>query len=72
MARSTCPKCSASRFEVSEQEPAHSNFKLMFVQCASCGAVVGTLDYFNIGNMLAQQNEAIKRIAERLEVPVKL
>ena len=29
-----------------------SQFKLMFVQCVSCGAVVGVTDYYNIGNLL--------------------
>lgn len=52
MAISTCPKCESTIFEIRENSPRNSNFKFIFVQCASCGAVVGAMDYFNIGTML--------------------
>ena len=29
-----------------------SNFSLTFIQCASCGGVVGVMDYYNIGQLL--------------------
>ena len=54
MAYSTCPKCTNSRFEIVENEPTGSNFKLMFVQCNSCGAVVGVTDYYNVGALLQE------------------
>ena len=52
MAFSTCVKCGNSTFEVAENSPRGSNFKLMFVQCSACGGVVGVMDYYNVGNML--------------------
>ncbi|MGN6196936.1 MAG: hypothetical protein ACTHOB_18490 [Ginsengibacter sp.] len=52
MAYSKCPKCENGFFEVSENSPSKSNFKLMFVQCSKCGTVVGTMDYWNIGTLL--------------------
>lgn len=52
MARATCVKCDSNNFEVVENTPRTSNFNLLFVQCASCGGVVGGMDYFNIGSML--------------------
>lgn len=52
MARSTCPKCDSHNFELVENCPSESNFKFMFVQCVSCGAVVGVMDYYNIGAKL--------------------
>ncbi|MHB8063851.1 MAG: hypothetical protein ACYDG2_14675 [Ruminiclostridium sp.] len=52
MAWSTCPKCNSHNFEVVEKSPSVSNFKLMFVQCLYCGAVVGVMDYYNIGQRL--------------------
>jgi len=61
MATSTCIKCGSTRFEVKEASPLHSNFKLYFVQCAQCGAVVGTMDYLNIGYF-------IKKIADKLGI----
>lgn len=52
MAYSKCPKCENGFFEVSENSPSKSNFKLMFVQCSKCGTVVGAMDYWNIGTLL--------------------
>jgi uncharacterized Zn finger protein len=52
MAMSTCPKCPNSSFELVENTPRHSEFKLSFIQCSSCGAVVGVLDYYNIGQLI--------------------
>ena len=52
MAVSTCPKCESTVFEIKEHEPRGSSFKYGFVQCAACGAVVGVMDFFNIGGML--------------------
>jgi uncharacterized Zn finger protein len=61
MAASICPRCAKPFFEVVEREPRDSNFKLLFVQCSSCGAVVGVLDHFNIGSL-------IHDLAEKLHV----
>jgi predicted nucleic-acid-binding Zn-ribbon protein len=52
MALSTCVKCGGSSFEISHVSPTGSNFKLMFIQCSSCGGVVGVMDFYNIGQSL--------------------
>lgn len=52
MAQPTCVKCGCTAFEIKEHTPRDSNFILNFVQCYSCGGVVGVLDYHNIGAML--------------------
>lgn len=52
MAQSKCPKCGYTAFEVVEHTPIDSNFELFFVQCASCGCVVGTHEYAHIGTMI--------------------
>lgn len=49
---SKCPNCSSTSFETAIEEPSGSNFKLIFIRCSSCGTVVGTMDYYNIGSML--------------------
>ena len=66
MALSTCPKCSNHSFEVQEFTPTRSKYKLLFVQCSSCGAVIGVIDYFNIGHMLEKQDIVLKKIAGQL------
>ena len=64
MAMSTCTKCGNTQFEVKEVSPGESNFKFNFIQCTSCGGVIGVLDYFNIG-------ELIHQLAEELKVPFR-
>lgn len=59
MAMSTCSKCISHSFEVFENEPWGSNYKLIFVQCSQCGAVVGVLDFFNIGDQCQQIKKAL-------------
>ena len=54
MALSSCPKCTNHSFETVIQEPRGSNFKLIFVQCSSCGAVVGVMEHSNIGYLLGK------------------
>ncbi len=49
-------------------EPHGSAFVLYFVQCASCGGVVGVQEYHNIGAMLKKQQAAIKKLANGLNV----
>lgn len=66
MAISRCSSCGNSGFEMKEQVPKYSAFRLLFVQCSSCGAVVGAMDFLNIGDMLVKQNAAIKRIGDRV------
>jgi ssDNA-binding Zn-finger/Zn-ribbon topoisomerase 1 len=60
MATSTCPKCNSTRFEVKENSPSGSNYRLAFVQCSSCGCVVGVLDFVNIGDL---GNKILKRLS---------
>lgn len=60
MAQSTCPKCESHSFEVVNVTPDNSRFTLMFVQCAECGAVVGTMDLRNIGEMISQLPDQLR------------
>lgn len=43
MAISTCSQCEEKLFEVVWQQPQNAKHPLNFVQCASCGTVVGVL-----------------------------
>jgi hypothetical protein len=59
MATSTCVKCGKQAFEVKETTPSQSNYRLMFVQCSSCGGVAGVLDYYNLGALLKTQEKTL-------------
>lgn len=63
MAIPTCPKCDNRSFMTTEFEPLKSAFKLIAVHCSKCGAVVGVVDYYNIGSQL-------KKLAEKLGVSI--
>jgi len=52
MAMSTCIKCGGHLFEVKENEPHDSRFKVLFVQCRTCGGVIGAMDHYNIGALI--------------------
>lgn len=52
MATSTCSKCGNTSFEMKETDVHGSRFKLMFIQCRACGAVVGIQDYYNTGQLI--------------------
>jgi len=62
MAISKCPKCESSQFEVKQNSPTYSQFKLYFVQCSSCGAVVGAMDFYNIGARISELEKKIEEI----------
>lgn len=49
---SRCSKCNNIGFEMVEETPKGSAFKLMFIRCISCHSVVGVMDYYNIGYLL--------------------
>ena len=72
LAASKCGFCSHTRFELKEGTPVHSNYKIFYVQCASCGAVVGTQEYKNAGALLVELSAAVKKIARHFGVHTNL
>lgn len=67
MALSSCPKCGHDSFEMVEVQPGNWRFKIMFVQCKACGAVVGTMDYFNLSTLIHEMEERVELIISKLE-----
>lgn len=66
MAFSKCPKCNGTLWELAEVEPGGSNFKWFFVQCSSCGAPVGVVDYFP-NTTLKGRIEAVEKAVASIE-----
>jgi predicted nucleic-acid-binding Zn-ribbon protein len=52
MARPKCPKCDHTSFQSSEIKPVNSNFRLLAVHCAKCGAIVGVTDCDDVGSLV--------------------
>lgn len=61
MAQSTCPKCGSHSFELAEAPLSGAKFRYCFIQCSSCGCVVGVTDHHNVPSLL-------EKLAKRLGV----
>ena len=66
--KSSNPNCSGHSFEIKEFVPNKSKYPYWFVQCSSCGVVVGVIESKNLSAMLIDQNEAIQKIARALNI----
>lgn len=62
MATPTCIKCGGTQFEHKEVSLKRLRSKLTFVQCASCGGVVGMLDQ-SVGEELREIKKTLERMA---------
>jgi hypothetical protein len=72
MAASTCVKCGNDSFEAVETTPVGSEHPVTFVQCASCGGVVGVHDGIEAGRLTRQQNAAIHKLARQFGMSLEL
>lgn len=63
---STCTKCSGHLFELSEQSPSGSNFKMYFVQCSQCGGPIGAMEYLSAGAKLTGLEGEVSRLKAQL------
>jgi hypothetical protein len=65
MATPTCLKCGGTQFEHKEVSLKRFRPKLTFVQCSSCGGVVGVLDH-SMAEELREMRKTLERIASCL------
>ena len=75
MAITKCVKCGMGFFEVVENSPRGSEYKLMIVQCSSCGTPIGTMDFYAVGTNLtglikrfAALEKSVKSIDENIRI----
>lgn len=61
MAVSKCIKCGSTSFEMVEGKIQRSQFRMYFIQCASCGSVIATQEFNNTGALLF-------KLAEKLNI----
>jgi Fe2+ or Zn2+ uptake regulation protein len=55
MTQSTYPKCVGTTFELKDASGVSgANFAYSFIQCSSCGAVVGVTDRHHVPTLLNQ------------------
>lgn len=68
MAASTCQKCGKTSFEMAPANIAKSTHQLFFIQCASCGAVVGIQESENLSHSLSALTKKIDDIARKISL----
>jgi predicted nucleic-acid-binding Zn-ribbon protein len=67
-----CVRCGGMKFEHAYIMPANSRFKYTAIVCSECGGVIGLAEFYNLGELMARQNQAIKSIATRMGLHVNL
>ncbi|MEW6182673.1 MAG: hypothetical protein AB1500_05780 [Bacillota bacterium] len=70
MAEPSCPKCGKTGFEVLENKPLNMDYKLLFIRCASCGAVVGAVDLYNIASLFCELEQKLSEKLDDVEATV--
>lgn len=62
--KSKCVECKGEKFELAENKPINSKNKILLVQCATCGTVVGAMDQYDIGYF-------VSKIAAKMGITLK-
>lgn len=52
MATPSCPRCSCHSFEIVTASVRGSRFPCNFVQCISCGCVIGVMEQYSAGDLV--------------------
>lgn len=63
-----CPKCDKNNFELVEDYPAGSAWKMMYIRCAYCKIFLQALYMDNITIQVANLQNDIKKIKEKLGI----
>ena len=75
MAQSKCANCGFEFFEVVKNKPQNSDADLLFIQCASCGTVIGLMNESNtelITKSIEEQFLKIQEIAATLHHNIRV
>jgi hypothetical protein len=62
----SCPKCINTSFAVEAKAVRGSAIKYLLVKCDLCGTVVGVMDYWNIGERIAELDRKLEELTRLL------
>lgn len=65
MAIAACARCQNQSFELQEAEISGARHRMMFVQCAACGAPTGLVDS-HTATLLQEQDARIKELQQQI------
>ncbi|AFQ42384.1 MULTISPECIES: hypothetical protein [Desulfosporosinus] len=72
MAQSSCIKCGNTQFEVVHANNLEGTTRsVLFVQCKSCGSVVGVLDFLNVSVKAERMKNDLRILAEKILTQIK-
>jgi len=57
---SKCPKCEQTGFELVEDTPYKSEYKMWYLRCMSCKTLVTALEYYDINSRLEKLARALR------------
>lgn len=63
-----CPKCENSLFELAEDAPANSAWKLQYIRCSTCNTFLAALPYNNTNILIEKLQEDIDKIKKTLNI----
>jgi len=61
-----CGKCEGSSFKLQEIEMQGAAYKMMAAQCTSCQTPFALTDYYNVGQLLKNQEKAIADLGKKI------
>lgn len=61
-----CGKCEGGSFKIQEISPNGSAYKFYAVQCMGCQTPIGITDFYNIGQLLKNQEKSMADLESQL------
>jgi hypothetical protein len=62
-----CGKCEGAAFKIQEISPNGAAYKFYSIQCTSCQTPIGVTDFFNVGQLLKNQEKAMADLERKLD-----
>lgn len=65
---SKCPKCENNTFELTEDSPKNSKYKMQFLRCCSCKTIITTLPFYDTTSILESIEKDLEKIKSKLGI----
>jgi hypothetical protein len=63
-----CPKCNKSDFELAEDTPTHSKYKMFYIRCSDCKTFLQAIPYIDTTLTLSILEADINKIKTKMGV----
>jgi predicted nucleic-acid-binding Zn-ribbon protein len=62
-----CVKCESSSFKLEEIEMQGAAYNMMVAKCTSCKTPFGLTDFYNVGQLLKNQEKAVADLGKKID-----